>query len=132
MLIWRRPANVPLGQVWHTFLATDLNGKMVRYEIRDLPSEYYDKAVELMINNYVPDEPLAKVLNLKDEPESIEEYKGLWKAAFVQGVSIGCFLGDELVAVNFIAIASKSDPKDDTKVYYFNLLKIISLSNSFS
>ncbi|XP_063705715.1 uncharacterized protein LOC134834851 [Culicoides brevitarsis] len=110
---WRRPANVSFPKVWHTFTAPDLDGTLVQYEIRDLPPSRFQEACDLMINHYIPDEPLARVMNLKDEPESINEYVDLWKGAMQQGIVIGCFKGDELVGVNFTGVASKSDPKEE-------------------
>lgn len=112
MGIWRRPSNVSFPKVWHTFTAPDLDGEMVQYEIRDLPPSRFKEACQLMIDHYIPDEPLARVMNLKDEPESINEYVELWKMAMEQGIVIGCFKGDEMVGVNFTGVASKDDPKE--------------------
>lgn len=113
MGIWRRPSNVSFPKVWHSFTAPDLDGTMVQYEIRDLPESRFKEACELMIVHYIPDEPLARVMNLKDEPDSIKEYVELWTMAMEQGIAIGCFKGDELVGVNFTGVASKDDPKED-------------------
>lgn len=116
MGIWRRPSNVSFPKVWHTFAAPDLDGTIVQYEIRDLPPARFEEACQLMIENYIPDEPLARVMNLKEEPESISEYIDLWKMAMEQGIVIGCFKGDEMVGVNFTGVASKNDPKE-AKIY---------------
>uniref|UniRef100_A0A336MAP8 CSON012955 protein n=1 Tax=Culicoides sonorensis TaxID=179676 RepID=A0A336MAP8_CULSO len=112
MGIWRRPSNISFPKVWHTFIAPDLDGTLVQYEIRDLPLDRFEEACQLMIENYIPDEPLARVMNLKDEPDSINEYIELWKMAMEQGIVIGCFKGNELVGVNFTGVASKDDPKE--------------------
>lgn len=113
MGIWRRPSDVSFPKVWHTFTAPDLDGTMVQYEIRDLPPSRFKEACDLMITHYIPDEPLAHVMNLKDEPESIQEHIDLWKVAMEQGIVIGCFKGNELVGVNFTGVASKDDPKEE-------------------
>lgn len=112
-----RPANVPFPQVWHTFKAKDLDGTITDYEIKDLPLEHFDEAVNLMKLNYLPDEPFAKVMNLMSEPGSIEDYIDAWKKSIKQKMTVGCYKvsSSKLVGVNFLAVITKNDPKTDTK-----------------
>lgn len=112
-----RPANIRFPQVWHTFKAKDLNGTIIDYEIRDLSPEHFDEAVQLMKVNYLPDEPMAKVMNLLSEPGSIEDYMDAWKTSMNQKMAVGCYKtgSSELVAVNFLAVITKHDPKKEKK-----------------
>ncbi|XP_063706456.1 uncharacterized protein LOC134835507 [Culicoides brevitarsis] len=112
---WRRPSNLPFPQIWHTFTAPDLDGTSVSYEIRDLPPLRFSEACELMIEHYIPDEPLARIMKLKDEPDSVNEYVELWRMAMQQGIVVGCFKDDELVGVNMTGVLSKSDELRDHK-----------------
>lgn len=120
-----RPIDVPFPIVWHTFRAKDLDGTMIDYEIKDLPAEQFDEAVKLMKLSYLPDEPLAKTMNLLSEPGSVEDYIEAWKTSIDQKIAVGCYKvgSSELVAVNFLAVITEDDPKTE-KQYRGNASRI--------
>lgn len=109
--MFKRPENLPYPKVWHTFKAKDGSS----YEIKDLPAEQFEEAVQLMTQNYLTDEPLAKVMNLLAEPGSVEDYLDAWKTSMAQKMPIGCYETgtNKLAGVNFLAVTTKHDPKVD-------------------
>lgn len=113
--MFKRPENIPFPKVWHTFKAKDLDGSLTSYDIQDLPPDQFDEAVSLMKQNYLTDEPLAKVTNLLLEPGSMEDYMDAWKKSIKQKMAVGCYKAGtkKLVAVNFLAVITKDDPKVD-------------------
>lgn len=111
--MFKRPSDIPYPSTWLTFEATDLEGKPTTYEIRDLVEADRDAAFELMTNFYVRDEPLAKVLEILGDPDSLEDMRASWAKSLAQKVAIGCFetKTQTLAGLNFLFIASRYDPK---------------------
>lgn len=112
MFAWSRKPDDPRNRVWYRFNAPDENGKVVEYEIKDLPPEKLEEGIALMKKYYCGDEPLCRITKLADDPVSVGHYDELWRESFKQGMALACFKvgDDELVGTNFLAVLSANDP----------------------
>lgn len=58
---WIRPENVPFPSVWGRFEGKrEINGKIPKFWIQDVPEELFETAVDTMCKNFIYDEPLNK------------------------------------------------------------------------
>jgi hypothetical protein len=123
-LSFKRPKNLKFPKIYYKFQAKDRDSnEIVDYYVQDLTEEYYERAIELMVTDFLPDETMGIALNvqeiLKTKPESVEEFRTIWRMFANEKLSLACFKSgsDELVAVNFLLVTSKDDIKDEYKVY---------------
>ncbi|KAL4712197.1 hypothetical protein ACJJTC_011058 [Scirpophaga incertulas] len=116
---WVRPKSVPVGQVWSRFKGKERDGQPAKmYQIRDFVEKYRTVCLDLMQETFLRDEPLCHVLNIPNDPESIETIRKNWETLLDQQVSLACFTEvngepDELVGFNIVYVKSKGDPDDD-------------------
>lgn len=62
-LSWKRPKTLEFPKVWHTFMARDTNSaNLVEYRIQDLPESKAEDVFKHMLDNYIPEEPIAQAL----------------------------------------------------------------------
>jgi hypothetical protein len=120
---FKRPENLSFPQIYYSFKAKDRDfNEIVDYHVQDLPEEYFERAIDLMVTEFLPDEIMCTAQNIKcefmNDPNAIEEFRAIY-AEFVQKkLALACFQtgGDELVAVNFTVVSSIDDFKDEHKV----------------
>lgn len=115
---FQRPENLSFPQVYYTFKAKDCDSdEIVNYIVQDLPEDRADEAVELMVKHFLPDETLCTANGLLQHPEAVEEFKFFWHEMTKLKFSLVCFREghEDIVAVNFIIIDSKDDPKEDVQ-----------------
>ncbi|KAG6455628.1 hypothetical protein O3G_MSEX009310 [Manduca sexta] len=116
---WKRPENVPLGQVWSRFKGREREGRPTHmYQIRDMDASIAKKCLDFMQEVFLRDEPLCKILNINDDPVSIATIRTNWETYVSQNVSLACFTEvdgqpDELVGFNIIVIKSLDDEDED-------------------
>lgn len=118
-LSFKRPENLSFPQIYYKFKAKDRDSdEIVEYYVQDLPESDFDRAIELIVTDFIPDETLCTAQNVLSNPKAIDEFRGIWKEMAQEKLSIACFKtgSDELVAVNFLLIKSKDDPKEEMKV----------------
>jgi hypothetical protein len=120
---FKRPENLSFPQIYYKFQAKDRDSdEIVDYYVQDLPTELYERAIELMVTDFLPDETMGTAQNvqeiLKTKPESVEEFRSVWRVFANEKLSLACFKSgsNELVAVNFLLVNSKDDIKDEYKV----------------
>ncbi|XP_063709635.1 uncharacterized protein LOC134838108 [Culicoides brevitarsis] len=96
-----RPANLPYPSIWSRFEANSCS-----FRIQDLTEEHYQAAINLFLSDFVPDEPVAKSMEIASDPASLEEMCSLWLEVFRYRVSLACFneKTEELVGVNAVFI----------------------------
>lgn len=102
-----RNENLHFPTIYRTFASR--KDEKLNFIIQDLPEEYFDEAIELLVKHHIPEETfyVAKKLHLDKEASnmSIDFYREIFK----KKLSIGCFLegSTQLVAVNVMDIKSK-------------------------
>uniref|UniRef100_A0A1L8DAF7 N-acetyltransferase domain-containing protein n=1 Tax=Nyssomyia neivai TaxID=330878 RepID=A0A1L8DAF7_9DIPT len=111
MIKWKRPDNIPFPQVWWKFSAKDPDtGDTIDYRIEDLTEDRYEEVVDLMINRFVPDEPMCCSLGIPKDEVSLEEMRGMWKEAVTQKLTLVCYKenSSEICGLNVLEMNFKS------------------------
>lgn len=115
-----RPQSLSFPQVYHTFQAKNKAGDAtIEYQIRDLPEELYNEALELLASDFVTEETLCVAKNISANAEATGEVCYFWFKILAEKFSVGCFANDgsnELAGVAIMAVHSKSDKEDNLKV----------------
>ena len=82
--------------------------EIVEYKIQDLTEDRYEEAVELFVEFYLQDEPVAKSRKMYENESSKNEMRKVWINAVKQGLSVACIKNDnELVGANILTITQK-------------------------
>jgi hypothetical protein len=118
-LSFKRPENLTFPQIYYKFKAKDRDSdEIVEYIVQDLPENYFDRAVELFVTDFLCDEALSSALNIASNKNAVDEFRVVWKLLLEEKLSIACFKSDsdELVAANVFLIKSKDDPKESMQV----------------
>lgn len=132
-LKWVRPKTTEHPKVWRTFKARDLDSdELVEYRIQDLPESKFEDAINLMIESYLPDEPITQSLSKfpfnvfcekklilicfvfpdgSKDKDHIADYSFAWRSILPQKSVLACFRegSDELVGVNMNYVHTKAD-----------------------
>lgn len=109
-------------QIFHTFKAKDNESdEIVEYRIQDLLEEDYDRALDLMVSDFLPEETLFSSRNILSDAESVQEFRDLYRKQLKEKLSVACYKNVEgcsdLVGVNVLAVALKGGKyTDDDKV----------------
>lgn len=114
-LKWNRPTDVPYPNVWHRFLAKDLNSdELVEYRIEDLTEDRFDAAFQNMKENFILDEPQFQSRNAIDEENMVEEYCEVMRAISRNRMTLVCVKegSDEIIGVNWNYVLTKGDAFD--------------------
>lgn len=119
-MVWQRPASVSYPKVWHTF-EKNINGKVQKFWVQDVPENYLAKAVDIMCCDMVKDEPMCRSLKIFYNKEALEEIRALWTELFQRKLSVICLTkdenGDEKIAgLNCLIVSSKDDPDEYSKI----------------
>ncbi|XP_053621844.1 uncharacterized protein LOC128681737 [Plodia interpunctella] len=115
---WKRPDSVPTGQVWSRFKGREREGKPAKmYQVRDLDPKYEDQCLELMVETFLRDEPLCRVLGIRSDPTSIKSIRANWEEFIGENISLACFTEedgqpDELVGFNIIVMRCREDGEE--------------------
>ncbi|CAG9576237.1 unnamed protein product [Danaus chrysippus] len=72
---------------WHS------NG--AKWSIQDLPPEDDKKALHLLINYLIPDEPLCSLSKFIDDPESLKCITDIWRECLRQRMTLACYIEEE-------------------------------------
>lgn len=136
MAKFERPKHLEFPKVYHTFQAKDVDSdNLVSYRVQDLPVEYYEKAVELMVKYQLPEETLAASKKLVESEEALEICKFFIGEVFLEKLSLACFKegSDELVAVNAMVVDVQSYEEEINVRHKLRLYEInINLTNKKS
>lgn len=132
-----RPPSLRFPQIYGAFKSKDKDSDdIVDYVIQDLPEEYFDEALDLLINDHLPDETLHLCRGVADIEEAISEAREDWRKKLNFRLSIACFRSDgeddELVGVNVLAVASKDDEIDENVIKKIIFIKLINEKKFFS
>ncbi|CAG4967872.1 unnamed protein product [Colias eurytheme] len=116
---WKRPESVPVGKVWSRFQGRERNGKPAcMYQIRDMEAHNRKQCLDMMQQTFLDDEPLCQVLEIQNDPASIQTIRNNWEAIADQGLCIACYTEEngqptELVAFNILVVKSVGDGDED-------------------
>ncbi|CAH0700007.1 unnamed protein product [Spodoptera exigua] len=93
-------------KVWSNFERNVEDGRMLKFEIEDIPESMWSTAVEFMLGNYIREDVWWKAAGTALDLEAVQEYRVLLTSIIRQKMSVACFLaegdgsGRTLVAVN--------------------------------
>ncbi|XP_059619199.1 uncharacterized protein LOC132263449 [Phlebotomus argentipes] len=111
-----RPESVSFPQVWWKFQAKDPeSGQIVDYRIEDCPEDRFEEAVNLMLNYFVPDEPMNNSLGSMKDEVSLSEMKAFWMETMPQKLTLVCFKEgcSEICGLNILEISDKDESEKD-------------------
>ncbi|XP_023950331.1 uncharacterized protein LOC112054698 isoform X2 [Bicyclus anynana] len=63
----------------------------VNWVIQDLAPEDDDIAMDILANEFLPDEPLCSYSKLTEDPESVRSMVQFWRDCLAQRMSLGCY-----------------------------------------
>lgn len=124
---WRRPENLKFPSVWYRFKAKDLNSdNLVEYRIQDLPIDRFDDAINHMISDFIPDEPMCETRDLANDIDSVKSFEALWRELLEQHITLVCFRegSDEIVGLNMVGIVMKEEQDEPYLVCFIKITKI--------
>ncbi|XP_059616299.1 uncharacterized protein LOC132261478 [Phlebotomus argentipes] len=111
---WSRPESVSFPQVWWRFKAKDPeSGEIVDYRIEDCTEDRFEEVVELMLNCFIPDEPMSTSLEVLKDEVSLAEMKAMWVETMPQKLTLVCFKegSSEICGLNVLEINEQSESK---------------------
>jgi hypothetical protein len=111
--------------VYYNFSARDENSdKEVKYNVQDVLEEDFDRAVEILIKHYLPEEPLCLGRNFSEKPEDVEFMGNFYKNLLLMKLSLGCYKegSNELVGVNIMDVKF-ADEEENHEVNIKNFLE---------
>ncbi|XP_034191092.1 arylalkylamine N-acetyltransferase-like 2 [Osmia lignaria lignaria] len=107
-------------KVWRV-IETVIKGKEnapIKFSIQEIPEDRYDEVADYMCTYFIPDEPMCKCSNGKNDPEFAESFRELWKKVLKHGLSIAAFTENPnggkpiIAAVNVLVFCHKDDKED--------------------
>ncbi|XP_028158701.1 uncharacterized protein LOC114351620 [Ostrinia furnacalis] len=107
-------------KVWKRFERTGEDGRMLRFEIEDVPEALWSTAVEFMLGNYIREDVWWVAAGTAKDLEAVQEYRVLLTSIVKQKMSLACFLTEEdgsgqtLVGVNMCLPQEKGRFVDHT------------------
>lgn len=105
-----RPESATYPHVYYAFNAKEKDSDVVvSYRVQDLPEEYFEKAVDLMVKHFLDEETFCACRKLIESEKAVEEFRGLWRRCFTEKLSLACFKdgSDELISVNALMVQFK-------------------------
>ena len=117
-----RSESVKYPQIYSTFTAKDKDSDViVSYRVQDLPEEYFEKAVDLMVKHFLDDETFCVCRKLVESEKGVEEFRVLWQSCFTEKLSLACFKDatNELISVNALMV-NIQDVNDEHNVSFLN------------
>lgn len=115
---FQRPASLAFPHVYYTFEARDKNSDtVVEYRVQDLPENYYEEALDLIVKHFLPEETFCACLKISESPVSVKAICDFYRETFKNRLSIACFKNDgsdnKLVAVNVFVVKTKYEEEGD-------------------
>lgn len=116
---FKRPTNFPFPHIWHRFQVTSINEDVIyQLRVQDLTPERYEEILTLFQEQFYPDEPTFKCLNLKPEALSdcIKSRLKFKLEAMKQHISLVVLLDHnktlkaKIVGAEILYVVSKNDP----------------------
>lgn len=121
---FKRPQNLEFPTVYYKFKAkSNDNNEIIQYRVQDLPDDRFEEALEMVKNYYIPEESLCAGKEIHKDTESRDYLLGVFRDILKEHLSLACFRNDDnddLVAVNFLVVHSKDDPKLKVTVSLMN------------
>ncbi|KAI5638572.1 hypothetical protein NE865_08764 [Phthorimaea operculella] len=85
----------------------------VSYVIQDLPPEDEDAAIKLLVEDFLPDEPICSHSGIHEDPVSLNSIVQSWRLFFNQRTSLACYATKDghrtLVACNACAVLCEGE-----------------------
>ncbi|XP_058456513.1 uncharacterized protein LOC131433912 [Malaya genurostris] len=106
-MVWTRPPQPPVPTVWHTFKAKDVDSdQQVVYRVQDLTEDRYEDLIQLFLDHFLEDEPIAVSKGITKNSPFCENMIKLWTGAIKEQMTIVCYKegSDEIVGANMIVI----------------------------
>lgn len=115
---YQRPDGLEFPTVYRTF-ASKVDHDL-KFRVQDLPEEYFDEAIEMIVKHFIPEETLAVSKKLAENEEALTIIRMFYKEAFNGKISIGCFKEGttELIAVNLMTVKSADDENPQVRFYF--------------
>uniref|UniRef100_A0A1L8DAT3 N-acetyltransferase domain-containing protein n=1 Tax=Nyssomyia neivai TaxID=330878 RepID=A0A1L8DAT3_9DIPT len=107
---WKRSTDVPFPAVWHRFTVQHpQTGDVVHYRVQDLPEERYKEALDIMISDFLRDEPMCRSRKCTEDPAAIADFRKIWAKVQQDKICLVCFRegSDEIMGMNFLKITQK-------------------------
>jgi GNAT superfamily N-acetyltransferase len=127
--VYPRSNGIFYPQIYQKFCVKSTNNNEYLAEeflIQDLTEDYFDEAVEFMVENHARDAVFHRAAHMIVNESSIEKTKIAYRKVFEDRVSLICIRADtnEIVALNALFIKSKIHPSlfpnDDEKFRTLN------------
>ncbi|KAG5684453.1 hypothetical protein PVAND_013687 [Polypedilum vanderplanki] len=103
-----RPAYLKFPQIYSTFKALNKAGDAeIEYQIRDLPEDLFEKAMEILMKEFVPEETICVACDLKNNKPACDDSYMIWYETLLERFSVGCFTNDgsdELAGVTIMTV----------------------------
>lgn len=114
---WKRPDDKPVPTVWRRFEGRRpmANGKKPRFVIQDLPPELDDAVMEHLVTHFLRDEPVCSLSGLRNEPDSLRCFTGIWRRYLQQRAVLVALLEDDdgvprrVVGANITKVECRAD-----------------------
>lgn len=129
-----RPSSLPFPHNYHTFHAKNKAGNAtIEYQIRELPEELYEQALELLAKDFSTEETLFVAKGIPTNSMALKEVCFDWFRKLTERISLGCFANDgsnELAGVAVMTVIHKDDEEENFKVS--NSRKILTYNDSLN
>jgi hypothetical protein len=109
MTKYKRPVNLDFPQVYYNFRArdkgNDSESKLISYRVQDVLEEDFNYAVKMLLDFYLPEEPLCRGRNFSEKPEDVKFMGKFYENLLSNRLSLGCYAeGNELIGVNIMDV----------------------------
>lgn len=107
-----RPASLKFPQIYGNFKAKDKDSdSTVEYIIQDLPEDYFEEALNLLVNVFLPDEALYSCRGVSADADAIKEVREFWSGKLAMKTSLACFRegSKDLAGLYVLAVYSVGD-----------------------
>lgn len=116
-----RACGFKFPQIYSKFVAKDLNSdETVTYVIQDIPESRFQDAIQFMVRQVLPDEPICEFAKIIEDPKAVENCCKEWMKMLAQNVSLVCFKenSDEIVGVNIMKVVRVDDDESLSEVLW--------------
>lgn len=109
-----RPETLPFPETFYKFKAKDKNSDdIVEYRVQDLPEDYFESALDMIAQYFVPQETFCLCKGIAERPQSVKSIIDYYREVIKNKLTLACFRDDELVGVNVFIVKSKFDDKEE-------------------
>lgn len=92
---YKRPPDVPFPKIFHNFrLRNKFSNKIIHYRIQDIPFGYFESALDMIEDNFVPNDALAIGKKLHQKEEARFVLRCYLRRILYKKFSLGCFVND--------------------------------------